>query len=95
MNNSIILFLPDNNCKDVIDIISKGAYPYLSKSEVTWINEDIMPHTVTSDKAGIFDSSIISAHQQWKDTFNTIGSYAYHCTLHPWMEGKVAVVVAK
>ncbi len=64
-------------------------------SEVTWINEDIMPHTVTSDRAGIFDSSIISAHQQWKHTFNTNGSYAYHCTLHPWMEGKVAVVLAK
>jgi plastocyanin len=66
-----------------------------SKSEVTWINNDNMSHTVTSDKAGIFDSSIISAHQQWKHTFNTIGSYAYHCTSHPWMEGKVAVVVAK
>ena len=66
-----------------------------SNSEVTWINDDIMPHTVTSDKAGIFDSSIISAHQQWKHTFNTIGSYAYHCTLHPWMVGRLAVVVAK
>ena len=37
-----------------------------SNSEVTGINDDNMSHTVTSDKAGIFDSSIISAHQQWE-----------------------------
>lgn len=58
---------------------------------ITWINEDSLPHTVTSDKTGLFDSSIVTANQQWKHRFDTVGEYEYHCTLHPWMEGKVKV----
>jgi plastocyanin len=30
---------------------------------ITWINEDSFLHTVTSDKTGLFDSSIVSANQ--------------------------------
>ena len=74
----------------------KGSYSpdqvvVKSGTIITWINEDSLPHTVTSDKSGLFDSSIISANQQWKYRFDTVGEYEYHCTLHPWMEGKVIV----
>jgi nitrite reductase (NO-forming) len=62
-----------------------------SGTTITWINEDNLPHTVTSDKKGLFDSSIVSANQKWKYRFDTVGEYEYHCTLHPWMEGKVKV----
>jgi nitrite reductase (NO-forming) len=60
-------------------------------STITWTNEDNLPHTITSDKTGLFDSSIVSANQQWKHTFDKIGIYEYHCTLHPWMEGNIIV----
>jgi nitrite reductase (NO-forming) len=61
-------------------------------STVTWINDDTSPHTITSDRAGLFDSSILSAGHKWMHTFVKIGDYEYHCTLHPWMKGNVKVI---
>jgi FtsP/CotA-like multicopper oxidase with cupredoxin domain len=52
-------------------------------STITWINDDTLPHTITSDKAGLFDSSIVSAGQKWAHPFVKIGDYEYHCTLRP------------
>ena len=61
-------------------------------STITWINDDTLPHTITSDRAGLFDSSILSAGHKWMHTFVKIGDYEYHCTLHPWMKGSVKVI---
>lgn len=73
---------------------------------VTWKNEDIYPHTVTSGSGagiqslqtnekgkydGIFDSGIFEAGESWSYKFDRSGTYTYFCTIHPWMEGVVAV----
>ena len=59
---------------------------------VTWVNDDIAPHTVTSDTSGQFDSGPIADHgATWTHTFDTPGTYTYHCSYHPWMHGTIIV----
>ncbi|MBI2938153.1 MAG: hypothetical protein HYY22_08105 [Thaumarchaeota archaeon] len=63
---------------------------------VTWINDDTLPHTVTSTVvpagASAFDSGIIQPDQNYTYTFTVVGAYQYYCTLHPWMMGNVNVM---
>jgi len=63
---------------------------------VTWANTDTAAHTATSGSAadgadGIFDSSLMMAGGSWSHTFDTAGTYGYHCAVHPWMEGTIIV----
>lgn len=59
---------------------------------VTWRNMDGNEfHTVTSYD-GLFDSPTINAGATWSFTFGTAGTFRYHCTPHPWMQGVVNVV---
>jgi plastocyanin len=57
---------------------------------VTWINEDSVPHTVTSDD-GVWDSGAIAPGGTFSHTFEQAGTYAYHCTIHPNMKATVEV----
>ncbi len=57
-------------------------------SAVKWINDDAVPHTVTSSD---FDSGLMKKGQSWSYTFSKSGSYDYICTPHPWMKGKIIV----
>ena len=74
---------------------------------VTWINDDITGHTVTSgkgigflgnsdiDKAqpdGYFDSGIILPEKSWSFTFKEKGFFEYTCTIHPWVERSITVL---
>jgi plastocyanin len=56
---------------------------------VTWRNKDPFPHTVTA--AGFFDSKTIPPGGSWTFTPRKAGDYAYQCTLHPTMMGKLTV----
>ncbi|HEV8601382.1 MAG TPA: cupredoxin family copper-binding protein [Patescibacteria group bacterium] len=57
---------------------------------VIWTNNDSAPHTVTGDSGGP-GSSNLSANQTYSFTFNTIGTFNYHCAIHPSMKGVVIV----
>jgi plastocyanin len=57
---------------------------------VTWTNNDNMAHTVTANDNS-FDSGSISAGGTFSKTFSTVGSFAYHCSIHPSMTGTVVV----
>lgn len=57
---------------------------------VVWTNSAPLPHTVTADTGG-FDSGIIEVGKRWARTFSRPGTYAYHCTPHPFMKGVVVV----
>ncbi len=63
--------------------------------QVTWSNEDVAFHTVTSgiygDPNALFDSGHLDPGQKFSFVFNEKGTIAYFCTLHPWMDGKVIV----
>jgi len=62
------------------------------------------PHTVTQcndtftacPPAGGFDSGTHSAGQEFSHTFNTPGTFAYHCDFHPGeMRGRITVLAAQ
>ena len=56
---------------------------------VTWKNEDIVPHTATSDA---FDSRSIAVGESWSwKAPARPGDYFYICTLHPNMKAKLTV----
>jgi plastocyanin len=67
---------------------------------VTWINKDnsdpLYPeHTVSIDMLEINSPEIIfggGPNEEWSHTFVEIGEFSYHCTIHPWMTGKIIVV---
>ncbi|MDO8467536.1 MAG: cupredoxin family copper-binding protein [Nanoarchaeota archaeon] len=58
---------------------------------VTWTNYDSVKHTVTSDSGSELDSEMLSNGQSYSHTFNTPGTYAYHCTPHPGMKATIVV----
>jgi len=59
---------------------------------VTWTFQDAVPHTSTSDQ-GFWDSGTKSGGAAYSHRFTSAGTFAYHCTIHPMMRGKVAVPV--
>lgn len=59
-------------------------------STVTWINKDAIGHTVTSD-TGLFDSGTLNTNGSFSYTFTTLGTFSYHCSIHPSMTATVTV----
>jgi plastocyanin len=68
--------------------------------EVTVVNQDTVPHTATSgtgpsdpNSAQLFDTSIINGGESAKLSLAQVnpGQYDYHCTIHPYMTGKLTV----
>lgn len=59
-------------------------------TRVVWTNVDGSAHTVTSDSA-LFNSPSIPKDGSYSLTFDKVGTYLYHCSLHPSMHGIVTV----
>jgi len=57
---------------------------------VTWTNVSQRTHTVTSDR-GTFDSAEVAAGGRFAFRFDSAGTYAYHCTIHPSITGEIDV----
>ncbi len=62
---------------------------------ITWVNHDIVPHTVTATEAGVV-SGEIKQDARWSWTARAPGGKAtgempYICRLHPVMKGTVVV----
>jgi plastocyanin len=60
---------------------------------VTWTNEDDVPHTVASS-IKFFKSKTLDTADKFSFTFTTPGTYAYICSVHPYMTGAVVVEAA-
>lgn len=58
---------------------------------VTWVNQDQVDHTVTSQPADRFDSGNVAPGGRFEFTFDQPGTYDYVCTIHPGMSGRVIV----
>ena len=56
---------------------------------VTWTNQDSATHTVTGD--GGISSGDLSQGKSYSKTFDTEGTFDYHCSIHPSMTGQVIV----
>ncbi len=60
---------------------------------VKWTNSDIAKHTITADSGGSNgpNGPLFGQGQTYSFTFNTAGTFAYHCEPHPYMHGSVEV----
>ncbi len=58
---------------------------------VTWTNEDKAPHTATVKGGKGFDTDTLQTAKSEQLTFDTAGTFAYVCELHPFMKGTVVV----
>jgi plastocyanin len=64
--------------------VSKGA-------RVTVTNNDGVAHTATADDGTGFDTGNIEPGASATLTLPTAGTFAYRCTIHPYMKGTITV----
>jgi plastocyanin len=67
-----------------------GALTVPVGTTVTWVNDDDIPHAVAANDKS-FRSKPLDSGDQFSTTFAKPGTYAYFCTIHPRMTGKVVV----
>ena len=67
-----------------------GTLTVAAGTAVTWVNQDVVIHTVTSD-VGLFDSGSMRPGDRFSFTFTTPGTFTYGCLPHPYMRGTVVV----
>ncbi|WP_255578441.1 plastocyanin/azurin family copper-binding protein [Deinococcus sp. KSM4-11] len=58
---------------------------------IRWTNQDSAPHTATADD-GSFGTATLGQGRSDSVTFTKVGTYAYHCAVHPTMTAVVHVV---
>jgi len=58
---------------------------------VTWTNKDQVKHNVASDDGNELAGPLLAQGESYSHTFNAPGTYAYHCTPHPFMQAKIIV----
>jgi len=60
---------------------------------ITWVNNGPAPHTATASN-GSFNTGTLQKGQSASHTFAQAGTFAYICTIHPFMHGTVVVLAA-
>jgi plastocyanin len=58
---------------------------------VEWDNSGSVAHNVTFDEAPTLTSDTMSSGDKHQVKFTKAGTYSYHCTFHPGMEGQITV----
>lgn len=56
---------------------------------VIWTNRDSVQHDVSG--VGEFKGPLLTSGESFSYTFDTVGTYDYICTPHPYMQGTVIV----
>ncbi len=62
-------------------------------STVVFFNNDAAVHTATAND-GSWNTGDVLPGQAAMIKFNTTGTFAYHCTYHPYMVGTITVVAS-
>jgi plastocyanin len=60
---------------------------------VIWTNTGAQAHNITADDNSV-DSGSLDPGATFSLTFDTPGTFAYHCTPHPWMKATITVTGA-
>ena len=93
--------LPENNNQEdsgtthnieISGFVFLPASLTISKGDIViWTNEDSTPHTITSDNGDELDSENFRKGETYSHAFDEIGSFGYHCAIHPNMKGEIIV----
>ncbi len=68
-----------------------AAHTITQGDTIVWTNFDGVSHSSTSD-GGFWDSGLLSTGQSFTFVFSDAGSFPYHCTPHPSMQGTITVL---
>ena len=83
--------VPGENAIGMADYtFAPGTITVTVGTEVTWLNNDVVFHTVTLDDGSF--SSVVRPNASVSQTFDTPGTYSYFCAIHPGMRGQIVVV---
>ena len=58
---------------------------------IQWTNTGNVAHNVTFDSNTDLNSQTLQQGDTWAVKFTAPGTYAYHCTFHPGMDGQITV----
>jgi plastocyanin len=58
---------------------------------VQWTNTGSVLHNITFDADSCLTDSSFQPQATWEIKFSKAGTYAYHCTIHPGMDGSITV----
>ena len=70
---------------------SPSTLPVQHGARIKVSNDDSAPHTVTADDGHSFDSGTVDTGASTTIRAPAAGTYSYHCTIHPFMKGKLVV----
>lgn len=59
--------------------------------KIMWTNTSDAPHTVTSDTSAFTASSNLMQNDTFSMVMTTSGTFAYHCSIHPYMKANIVV----
>ena len=77
---------------DIVDFSFQPSMVFVHPGDtVDWSNQGGANHTVTSD-GGAFNSGVLSPGGGYSETFDSPGTYKYHCEIHPSMHGTILVL---
>lgn len=57
---------------------------------VRWTNDGAILHSVVQD-SGLWQSPLLASKSWFDVRFDSLGTFTYHCSLHPEMTGAVSV----
>jgi plastocyanin len=67
-----------------------GTLTITKGTEVTWTNEDDIPHSIVVNALGA-RSKALDTDKAYSVQFDKAGTFTYICGLHPFMHGTVVV----
>lgn len=82
--NEFTIEMRDNNFNPTPATISAGT-------TVRWRNAGTVQHNTISSTAGLWTSGNLNPGSTFPRQFDTVGTFAYTCTLHAGMAGTIIV----
>jgi plastocyanin len=82
------------NCPPAFGCFSPNPISIKVGDNVTWTNNGSVTHTSTSNTGAWNTGNLTPGAISAAVTFNTTGTFAYHCAIHPSMTGTVIVSAA-
>jgi len=92
----VIPLMPEG--RSASTVVVHAAYPNFTPSiqtiqvgdTITWHNDDSFPHTIVSDNTS-WGTLSLPVGGEVSHTFDALGTYDYHCGIHPGMIGTIEV----
>ena len=82
------------NCPPAFGCFTPNSIMIKVGDTITWTNNGSVTHTSTSNTGAWSTGNITPGATSSAVTFNTSGTFAYHCAIHPSMTGTVIVSAA-